>query len=247
MRTRVTTAFFLLGLLPAAHGADVSMAFGDNLPPYIMTHNHSGIELDVVRAALAHRGHVLRPQYLPMARLPITFIEGRVDALMLDVGQDMSAHGGHYGTPPILYDNVLITLKSRHLLLRQPRDLVGLSVMSFIGAAVRYPDWLGPVSRGPGYVERNNQAAQPLLLALGRYDAVFSDRSIFQYHMNQQARSDPRFVAPAVDIYPLPPPDPRDYRPVFRDAAIRDDFNAGLAQLHKSGAFRAIYDKYLKQ
>ncbi|MDR7305303.1 hypothetical protein [Rhodoferax saidenbachensis] len=35
------------------------------------------------------------------------------------------------------------------------------------------------------------------------------------------------------------------YRPVFRDAKIRDDFNAGLAALKKSGHFKAIYQKYL--
>jgi polar amino acid transport system substrate-binding protein len=49
-----------------------------------------------------------------------------------------------------------------------------------------------------------------------------------------------------VDEHSVIQADPNDYRPVFRDAAIRDDFNAGLAHLHKSGRYRAIYDKYLK-
>ncbi len=39
---------------------------------------------------------------------------------------------------------------------------------------------------------------------------------------------------------------PQDYRPVFRSARVRDDFNAGLAQMKKSGRYKAIYDKYLK-
>lgn len=37
-----------------------------------------------------------------------------------------------------------------------------------------------------------------------------------------------------------------DYRPVFKSKAIRDDFNLGLASLKKSGRYKSIYDKYLK-
>ncbi|MEC5159594.1 polar amino acid transport system substrate-binding protein [Janthinobacterium sp. CG_23.3] len=237
----------MLALAGAVHGAPVSMAFGDNLPPYIMAESHSGIELDVVREALALRGHELRPQYGPMGRIPFSFIEGKVDAIMMDVGEDMAAHGGHYGEAPVLYDNVLYTLKRRQLRLRKPADLKGLSIMAFVGAAKRYPEWLLPLSRTPEYVERNNQAVQPLLLSLGRYDVVLSDRTIFQYFSALQRRADPHFVLPAVEEHALPPPDPRDYRPVFRDAAVRDDYNAGLEQLRKSGRYKAIYGKYLEK
>lgn len=235
----------LLALAGAAHGASVSMAFGDNLPPYIMAQDHSGIEIEVVREALAFRGHALRPQYMPMGRIPFSFIEGKVDAIMIDVGENMEPYGGHYGEPPVIYDNVLITLKRRKLKLLKPADLKGLNIMAFVGAARRYPEWLQGLSRSREYAERNNQAVQPLLLALGRYDAVLSDRTIFQYYSALQQRADPQFVAPAVDEHALTPPDPRDYRPVFRDAAVRDDFNAGLEQLRKSGRYKAIYDKYL--
>ncbi|MDC8758713.1 substrate-binding periplasmic protein [Janthinobacterium fluminis] len=236
-------------LMPALAGgagaASVSMAFGDNLPPYIMAQNHSGIELDVVREALAYRGHLLQPKYMPMGRIVTSFVAGSVDAIMMDVGEDLEARGGHYGAPPVLYDNFLITLKRRHLQLRKPADLKGLTIMAFVGAAKRYPDWLRALSRTPDYVERNSQSAQPLLLAMGRYDVVLSDRTIFQYYSRLQQLADPNFVAPDVDEHALTPLDPRDYRPVFRDAAIRDDFNAGLEQLRKSGRYKAIYDKYL--
>ncbi|WP_317201623.1 ABC transporter substrate-binding protein [Janthinobacterium sp.] len=243
---RIPWIFPLLMLAGGAGGATVSMAFGDNLPPYILAASHSGIELDIVREALAYRGHVLLPRYLPMGRIAFSFIEGQVDAIMMDVGEDMAPYGGHYAAPPVLYENFLFTLKRRHLRLRKPEDLKGLNIMAFVGAAKRYPEWLKALSRTPTYAERNNQAVQPLLLALGRYDAVLSDRTIFQYFSLLQQRADPGFLAPAVDEQALTPTDPRDYRPVFRDAAIRDDFNAGLEQLRKNGRYKAIYDKYLK-
>ncbi|WP_367185310.1 substrate-binding periplasmic protein, partial [Rugamonas sp.] len=230
---------------PAA-ADDVSMAFGDNLPPYILAERDAGIEVDIVRAALAYRGHALHAQYLPMGRIPVTFIAGRVDAVMMDVGEDMHTHGGYYAMPPVLYDNVFYTLRARRLAIRAPADLQGRRIMSFVGAARRYPDWLGGLVHTPAYVESNHQSAQPLLLALGRYDVVLSDRTIFQYYTLLQKRADPGFVMPALDAHEFTTANPADYRPVFRDAAIRDDFNAGLLWLHKSGRYRAIYERYLK-
>ncbi len=231
--------------LPAG-AADVRMAFGDNLPPYILVSSSSGIEVDIVREALAYRGHVLKPVFMPMGRIPVAFVAGKVDAIMMDVGQDMGPAGGVYGEAPVVYDNVMYTLARRRLSLKQPDDLRKLYVMSFVGAANRYPEWMGKLENTQFYVERNNQAVQPQLLALGRYDVVVSDRTIFTYYLKQQQEADSSFRMPAVDEHLLPAPDARAYRPVFRDAAVRDDFNAGLAWLRKSGRYGAIYHHYLE-
>jgi polar amino acid transport system substrate-binding protein len=235
----------LLTIALPAGAANVRMAFGDNLPPYILVSSGSGIEVDIVREALAYRGHVLEPVFMPMGRIPVTFVAGKTDAIMMDVGQDMQPAGGHYGDAPVVYDNVLLTLARRRLSLKQPADLRKLWVMSFVGAAKRYPDWLGQLEHKRYYVEHNNQSVQPLLLALGRYDVVVCDRTIFTYYSRQQQKADPTFRMPAVDQHPLPAADARAYRPVFRSAAVRNDFNAGLAYLRKSGRYAAIYRHYL--
>ena len=245
MKRRIACLALLLAAGRVA-AADVSMAFGDNLPPYILAERDAGIEVDIVREALAYRGHVLHAQYLPMGRIPVAFIAGQVDAIMMDVGQDMRAHGGYYAMPPVLYDNVFYTLRARHLAIRQPDDLKGRSIISFVGAAKRYPSWLDGLTHTPAYVERNNQAAQPQLLALGRYDVVLSDRTIFEYYTLLHKRADPGFVMPPVEEHEFTTANPRDYRAVFHDPAIRDDFNAGLQWLRKSGRYRAIYARYLK-
>lgn len=230
--------------LPAS-AADVRMAFGDNLPPFILVRSSSGIEVDIVREALAYRGHVLKPVFMPMGRLPVTFVAGTADAIMMDVGHDMTPSGGWYGDAPVVYDNAMLTLARRQLSLKKPADLNKLWIMSFVGAATRYPGWLGWLEHTAFYVERNNQAAQPKLLALGRYDVVISDRTIFAHYVSVQQKADPAFRMPAVDAHALPAADPRAYRPVFRAAAVRDDFNAGLAWLRQSGRYDAIYQRYL--
>lgn len=249
MTPRITTltaglfAALLAMSATSSYAKNVSMAFGEKIPPYCLPETNSGIELDIIREALAFRGHVLKPKYLPFARIPFEFEIGRVDAAMTDTGKDLSAKGGNYADPAVIYDNVFISLKQRNLHLKQPADLSGLSVLSFVGAANRYPDWLARVKKAGRYFELNDQSRQVLMLNRGRTDLVLSDRYIFRYFSRQLQQTED-FAAAAIDEHRLVKLNPMDYRPIFRDSAIRDDFNAGLRQLKNSGRFNEIYRKY---
>jgi polar amino acid transport system substrate-binding protein len=227
-----------------ARAATLRMAFGDRIPPFCFPESTSGIEVDVFREALALRGHELQPVFLPLARVPKAFRDGQVDAAMTDLGQALGAQGAHYGDAAVLYDNVFFSLITRGLAIRRPTDLAGLRVVAFQGAAQRYPDWLGPAARLGHYQELNDQAAQVRMLMLERCDAVLSDRSIFRWFSLQQARQG--LALKPVREHRFTQPDPLDYRPVFRSAAVRDDFNAGLRALRSSGRYQAIYDRYLR-
>src|SRR5437899_1685929 len=91
-----------------AHGEEVSMAFGEKIPPFVFPESNSGIELEVMGAALAYRGHVLKPKYYSFARVPAAFKSGAVEATMTDLGENLRPYGGYYGDPAVLYDNVFI-------------------------------------------------------------------------------------------------------------------------------------------
>ncbi|MCV2367630.1 substrate-binding periplasmic protein [Roseateles oligotrophus] len=239
-------ACFAFLLLPGVAGAiDVRMAFGEKIPPFCFPETNSGIELEVIGEALAYKGHVLKPVYVPFARIPLSFKDKTVDAVMTDLGQDLGSVGGHYGAPAVIYDNVFITLQSRQLHLKRPANLQGLSVVSFRGAAARYPNWLSELQGSRHYTELNDQEAQVKTLMKGRYDVVLSDRNIFKYFA-LKLKKDGFEVAP-VQEHPFTTVNPQDYRPIFRDPKVRDDFNLGLKQLKDSGRFQAIYDKYLKE
>lgn len=220
------------------------MAFGEKIPPFCFPETDSGIEIEVMREALAFRGHVLKPQYYSFARIPVAFKAGDVNAAMTDLGEDMAEWGAHYGDPAVFYDNVFISLKDRNLVIRRPEDLRDLTVIAFPGAAKRYPAWLAEVRRKGHYFEQNNQALQVLTLNAGRYDLALSDRNIFKYFtlmlkLNRDFHPKPVVEHNFVKFNPM------DYRPVFRDSKIRDDFNAGLKHLKETGRFNAIYQKYL--
>ena len=225
---------------------DVTMAFGEAIPPFSFPDSDTGIEIEVISEALALHNHTLKPLYVPLARVPIAFISRDADAAMTDLGQDFGAVGAVYGDPAVTYDNVFITIKSKKRIIEKPRDLLGLTVVSFQGAIKRYPKWLDPVAKMDQYFELNNQMLQVLTLDKERYEVVLSDKSIFQYY-TLQAQKESGTKLKEVQLHSFTTVNPNDYRPVFWSKQIRNDFNEGLANMKQSGRYQAIYDKYLKE
>lgn len=223
---------------------DILMAFGQNIPPYVFEKQDKGIEIDIISAALAYKGHTLKPLYFPLARIPIAFKNKQVDAIMGDMGIDLKMHGGFYASPAVTYDNVFISLKSKNHVIKKPSDLDKLLVVSFQGAEKRYPNWLKKVEKEKRLFSISNQFTQVKLLHLERYDVVLSDRYIFRYFA-KRLQSLNVFTLGDVDEHNFTTEVPEDYRPVFRDEKIRDDFNFGLKKLKKSGEFQKIYDRYM--
>lgn len=221
------------------------MGFGEKLPPYIIPEKQSGIELDIVREALAFKGHRLKPEFLPMARLALTYQNKNVDAIMMDVGEKISPPNGYYGDIPVVYKNVFITLKKRHLVIKKSADLKNLNINGFIGAELRYPKWLTSLKKAGTYFEKNDQALQVQQLAKERIDAALSDYNIFAYYF-YQADDLAGLKLSDFETHNVLNEDPLNYRPVFRSQKIRDDFNTGLKSLKKSGRYQAIFDSYLK-
>lgn len=226
---------------------DVVMAFSQEIPPYIFQQQNNGIEIDIISAALAHKGHTLKPLYFPLGRIPIAFSHHLVDAAMGDMGVDLKLHGGFYAEPAVIYDNIFITLKSRNISIKVPSDLDLLSVVSFQGAEKRYPKWLNKVDEEKRFYGVSDQLTQVKLLRFGRYDVVLSDRYIFRYFVKNMKlikvleKEKEEFEEHNFNIMI----NPKNYQPVFRDKQIRNDFNQGLKILKESGKFQKIYDAYM--
>lgn len=221
---------------------EILMAFSQEIPPYIIESTNSGIEIDIISAALAYKGHTLKPLYFPLGRVPIAFSHKLVDAAMGDMG--IHLNDGFYANPAVIYDNIFITLRSRNIIINKPSDLDSLHVASFQGAEKRYPDWLTNVVEENRFFGVSDQLTQVKLLQLGRYDVVLCDRYIFKYFVNQ-VESQKELEISEIDEHNFITVDPMNYRPVFRDKKIRDDFNLGLKYLKESGEFQKIYDEYL--
>jgi polar amino acid transport system substrate-binding protein len=232
-------------LLPIiSQATEVSMAFSKEIPPYIFEDDNSGIEINIIRAALAHKGHTLKPMYFPLGRIPYAFTNNLVNAVMGDMGVNLKSQGGFYAKVAVIYDNVFISLKSKDILLKRPKYLDSLNVVSFQGADKRYPKWLKKVKEDSRFYGVSDQLTQVKLLCFGRYDVVVSDRYIFRYFVNKLKLMH-GLDSQEITEHKLTIDKPMDYRPVFRSKKIRDDFNFGLIKIKESGEFLRIYDKYI--
>ncbi|MBF0325272.1 substrate-binding periplasmic protein [Magnetospirillum moscoviense] len=221
--------------------AEVRVAVGLFLPPYVIADEWRGMEYDIVRRALELEGHTIVPQPTYLARVAKDLEHGAVDAAM--PVQVRAGAKEFYSEPHIQYQNFAITLRSSNLELRKIGDLAGRSVVAFQEAS-RYlgPEFEAMAKANPNYREEAKQVVQPILLFHGRTEVVVADRYIFNWFAASPEVRQKVDVTQPLRFHPLFPP--TDYRVAFRDEGLRDAFNRGLKRLRDSGEYQRIMDNY---
>lgn len=238
--------FVLIGALSGVAWAqeaamqEVHVGMGLPKPPYIMESGTAGLDYDIAKQALAAGGYKLAGQMLPQARALAMLRAGRLDGMLSTTegigGQD------YFTDTYIVYQNVATTLASRNLKLQQVEDLSHYSVAAFQNASMVLGERFGiTVASHPDYRELPSQITQNKLLFMGRVDVVVGDRLIFRYFCS---KLEPQIDATqAVTHHRIFPDSPR--KAVFRDARVRDAFNAGLKIIHANGSYDAVVKQYL--
>ncbi|HJV06977.1 MAG TPA: transporter substrate-binding domain-containing protein [Chromobacteriaceae bacterium] len=238
--TRTLFSGIWLALVPLAVQAApkvITIAFGESMPPYVIQESNSGLEMDIVRAALKAQGYDLTPVYYSQARLRLGLRSSRVDGIAT-----VNDVPGNLSDIYIRYEDVAITLAERHLLLRSIEDLAHYRVLGFPQAA----HYLGKryyamAQRNPNYSEPPNQLDQNRLLYHNAADVVVADRRIYHWmdrQLQQVYNERPRPVEEHALFMRVP------YRVVFRSATVRDAFNAGLRTIQKNGQYAQILNHY---
>jgi polar amino acid transport system substrate-binding protein len=246
MRRIVTLMLALLSPLPAL-ASEVVLAVSHSTPPYLILEDWRGLEYDIVREALAQEGHTVAPRYMAFARIAREIESGQVDAAM-PVLPD-SGIKAFYSDNHVSYHNVVITLAKNNFTIARPEDLAGKSVLAFQHAR----SYLGPAFHAMAeanglYREEARQTMQPVLLYLGRVDAVVSDRFIFGWFANDPEVKTKADTSQTLRIHRIFPA--THYRVAFKSAEMRDSFNRGLKKLRDSGEYDRIvkrYSPYLKE
>ena len=249
MKTYLKAANFLLGAVLAlnvwasrSEAEAITMTFGASTPPYAFPETGRGIEVDIIREALALHGHQLEPVFVPARRIAFEFIQGKVDAASKDQGEDLTKHGGLYGNVSVKFQDVIFTLKDRELDISQPTDLQDLRVVAFQNASKHYGEWLSPLTENENYTETADQSLQVKMLHRGRADAIVADRNIIQY-LTKLVAEEGKITIQDVQISDFA--DPWGYSPIFKSDELRDQFNAGLQTLIASGRYQEIIDSYV--
>ena len=239
-RLLLAAAILACAIAPAAASIpEVSIGVGLTKPPYIMGEGQGGIEYEIAEKALEASGYRMVAQHLPPARALALLRAGLIDG-MLTVDEGIGGKD-FFSEPYMHYQNVATTLASRGIRLRGIGDLEQYSLAAFQNASlILGPEFKALTSQHRDYKEHSQQITQNRLLYTGRVDVVIGDRLIFRY-LNRQVEGSIDTSAPLVH-HAIFKPSAR--MAVFRDAALRDAFNAGLKKIRKNGTYTAIYKKY---
>lgn len=215
------------------------VGFGTHKPPYVFENEDSGLEYELVEAALSHAGLKMKPYYAPLERLHRMLQYQELDA-MASTNQT-SGVNAHYSDIYIEYQNIAVSLRRNNIDLRSVDDLKGYSVSAFQRARyVLGPRFQAMTAANPRYREEPRQITRNLLLYAGRVDVMIGDRRIMRaFNDDIVDRVD---VTQPVTEHTLFPP--TGYRVGFVNADTRDRFDQGLAAIRANGRYQAIIQRY---
>lgn len=230
----------LTAFLPFNAIADaLVVGFGTHKPPYVLEDENSGLEFELVAAALEHAGVEMRPYYAPLERLHRMLQYQELDAMAST--NHTSGVNAHYSAIYIEYQNIAVSLQRRHVQLDSIEDLAGYSVSAFQRARfVLGPRFETMTAANPRYREEARQITRNLLLYAGRVDVMIGDRRIIRA-FNDEIADRVDISQPVVEHELFPP---TGYRVGFTDAATRDLFDQGLAGIRGNGRYQAITRRY---
>lgn len=233
---------FGLGLMLQVQAAEVRVAFGQSVAPFADAQDGTGVEIDIIRAALQAVGHTIRPVFIPSARKMIALRNGDVEAAATLSPQD--GPDACFSEVYIHYQDFVIAPKGRYPKGLRLADLGELRVVAYQLATHHLgPEYAATVKNNPRYMEQADQLSQLRMLFGGQTDVIVAERHIFEHNLKRLAESRFKERPFAVDYLPLFKP--IAYRVAFKDTALCEQFNAGLARIRREGVLERISAAYL--
>ncbi len=231
-----------------AQAAEVKMTFGLSLPPYVIKESHSGYELDIIREALAVKGHTLKPSFAAFGASKQLLKDKVADSAQRG-NSDMAEGDGYYyaAEPTVMYEDVAISLAKNKLVINNLSDLKAKSVVAYHGATQFIgPDYAAAMKGNPNYQENSSSKRMVQMVYSNGVQATVCDINIFKYvAASLKGELD---VSQEVTYHKIFPANTiKTNNAVFLDKQVRDDFNVGLAQIKKNGRYKEIIKKYISQ
>lgn len=235
---------------PAVQARDVKILFSFALPPYVINEpgkDPAGFEFEILREALAAKGHVVKPQFVAMGAIPKMLSAGQADGGQRGSPELKDGAGFFYADEPtVVYQDVAITLAASKLPLASVGELKDKSIIGFQGAShFLGPDFAAAVKGNPRYAETSDERRRVMQLYAKGADVYVGDINVFKFYRGSATGVDTR---QDIDVHKVfTPSNQKTNNAVFRDKQIRDDFNAGLKQLKASGQYKQIVKKYINE
>ena len=238
-----TTAIILACLAAAAaRAADdkptLAVSISPDIPPYVAGKATGGLAVALLREALP--GRRLDFVQVPHQEIEDAVADGRADAGAFALG---GREGLRYSRSYLAFEDYVVTRRADGLDVRSVGDLAGRPVLTWQGAwrelGPAFEALFGPGGPGrPGLEEFVRQREQVRAFWARRGAVAVIDRRIFEHFNGELGHA----AADAVlhDIFPSK----TVYKAAFRDAAARDEFDAGLAALCGSGRYAALLARH---
>jgi polar amino acid transport system substrate-binding protein len=216
----------------------VTLAVNSATPPYVLEESGSGLEVDIVRAALKTQGVDVRLLYASQLRMGQLLHEGRVDAIT-PVSRMAGMQNVFLSANHISYRNIAVSLRANNCTISAVADLKKYVVQAFQNAS-RFlgSEYLNAVRQSPRYMETPDQAGQVLAFFTRQDRVIVLDERIFRHFVH-------KIPAEMTDDYVIHTifPETRNHV-AFADAALRNAFNKGLQQIVSDGTYKKITSRY---
>jgi polar amino acid transport system substrate-binding protein len=226
---------------------EVKFMFGLALAPYVIQDSNSGFEVDIIRAALAVKGHTLTPIYASFSLVTENMKANKADGAQRGTADLLEGAGFYYAeSQTVMYQDMAISLKKNNLTVNSVNDLKDKIVIAFQGASKFLgPEFGAAVAGNKKYVESANEQRKIKQFYANGMDVFVGDVNIFKYFRKQVTDVDTKQEIVLHKIFPNS--DIKTNHAVFKDQQLRDDFDAGLKQLKSSGKYQEIIKKYISE
>ncbi|MBR7799551.1 substrate-binding periplasmic protein [Undibacterium fentianense] len=243
-------SFFMIfcTMIDFVKSEELKVAFAGDRPPYCFQKDGliQGIEIDLLRAAMAQFGHTIKIVIVPKVRLQKALEEREVDAAA--TVQNNQNNGFYFSNTYLEFQNVAISRVRDKVIIRTIADLNNYPFVTWqeawknLGAefATNYqPDKNG---RHPSnYFEANSQLSQNKMFWAGRVRVIIIDKTIFEHH-RRLLGTDFDTSIPIV-IHPIFKEKTR-YSVAFRERTYRNQFDEGMKNLKGNLTYQKIIEAY---
>jgi len=220
---------------------EIKLGVGLALPPYVISEDNTGMELQIVQEALALGGHHVKIVHLPFARVPTSIAAREIDAAVT-INENSGIRNIYYSDIHMTYQNVAVSLVKNQFAIQSVSDLKDYSIIAFQNAKNYLGSDYAEMTIANGrYKEIAQQSRQIKMLYSGRVEVIVLDINIFKYYKNREPSLDTSVDITIHELFP-----PSDYKVGFLDEQIRKDFNAGLKALKANGRYQEIIKSYLE-
>ncbi len=217
---------------------ELDVVVGWNKPPYVISQEHSGFEIDLVRAILTEMGHTLSPIYVPFGRTARLLKDKAVD-IGLTQNAAHNLDDSVLSDPYIIYQNVVVTKAQNNFDINEVNDLKSKRVIAFQTAqSVLGEEFKQALALEPMYMEMARQDRQVDMLMLDHVDAIVLDRNIFNHFRSQNSAYAEKETV-FHELFPI-----SAYCAAIPEPELREKFNAALHRFIADGRYQLLLDEY---